>query len=346
MGPTAPPSRPSSRRSCGAWRAVLPAAPDGALYRFNWVFPSEKPRVKGGGTVGFGGANGTADLLSFAHLEGEALDARLACPLRDHPLLLVPRRERRKLLEEKCHPAQREGGAATATSCSPTTTSPTGELCHFCQQIFAALLASYHGDYMKVLRHVQVERFYVSMRYLEGAVTVEPQLSVDASWRQVSADRSAGSLPTALQTVALFEPAGPLVSANRGLLEFADLLKRPPEAFKYLLVDERDRARRARQLHPAPGSRSSIASANEKQLVLQATRSCRTSRPSRAASSSFACRTSRRWHVEKEIVYDQQVTRATVGKHVAPHAHRGRGDVGGPDAAQEAHPRSLPGRGA
>jgi len=289
--------------------------PEGALYRFSWVFPSEK-RVKGGGTVGFGQGGDWGDLPSFAQLEGDALDARLVCPLKDHPLFLVPRRERRKLLEEKCHPIQPEGAGEGDFVLAEYVAD--GELCHFCQKIFEALLASYRGDYLKVLRHVQVERFYVSPRYQEAAVTVEPQLSVDAAWRQVSADRSQGSLPPALHSVALFEPTGPLVAANRGMLEFADLLKRPPEAFKYLLgTSETGRvALDSLILHL---DEVLLASANEKQLSVFKDKDV-------ADFGSFKGRIElirvpflRRWHVEKQI-YDQQVTRATVGKHVAPHA--------------------------
>ena len=40
-----------------------------------------------------------------------------------------------------------------------------GELCHKCRRIYNALLAAYNGDWLKVLRHVQVERFYLSRRY-------------------------------------------------------------------------------------------------------------------------------------------------------------------------------------
>jgi len=47
----------------------------GALYRYNWVFPSEK-RERGGGAMGFGAESSTADLATFAHLDGEAIDAR------------------------------------------------------------------------------------------------------------------------------------------------------------------------------------------------------------------------------------------------------------------------------
>ena len=71
--------------------------------------------------------------------------------------------------------------------------------------------------------------------YNVTAATIEPQLSVDARIQQVTADRSFSALPKALQHISLYEPSGPLVDANRGLLEYSDLLKRPVESFKYLL---------------------------------------------------------------------------------------------------------------
>jgi len=292
---------------------VYSERPEGALYRYHWVFPSEK-RVKGGGTVGFGGSASGPEVATFAHLEGDAIDARLACPLRDHPLLLVPRAERRRLLEEHCRPSAREGAGAADFVLSDYVTN--GEPCQFCQQIASALLGAYHGDYLKVLRHVQVERFYVSTRYQQAAVSVEPQLSVDASVRQVTADRSATSLPPALQSVALYEPFGPLVSGNRGLLEYADLLKRPLEAFKYLLgMSENGRVSLEQFILHL--DQVFIASANETQL------SAFKELPD---FSSFKARIElvrvpylRRRSVEREI-YDQQISPAVVGKHVAPHA--------------------------
>jgi serine protein kinase len=287
--------------------------PEGALYRFNWVFPSEK-KVKGGGTVGFGGAAREGELATFAHLDGEALDARLPCPLRDHPLLLVPRQERRALLERSCRPSERvEAGEGDFVLSDYLL---DGQPCHFCNQIFTALLGAYRGDYLKVLRHVQVERFHVSARYQQAAVTVEPQLSVDASWRQISADKSHASLPAALQAVALLEPQGPLVAANRGVLDFVDLLKRPLEHFKYLLGAS-ENGRVSMESFILHLDQVFIGSANEKQLALF---------KDVPDFPSFQGRLElvrvpylRRHSVEREI-YDQQVTRAAVGKHVAPHA--------------------------
>src|SRR5216683_5137917 len=74
----------------------------GAVYRFNWIFPNER-LVKG--SIGFGDkvAGGQA-VESYAHLEGEQIDARLVCEMKDHPLFLIPRTERQRLLLEHCKP--------------------------------------------------------------------------------------------------------------------------------------------------------------------------------------------------------------------------------------------------
>ena len=75
-----------------------------------------------------------------------------------------------------------------------------------------------------MLRHVRVERFEISHRYRQGWVTVEPQLSVDATERQITADRSLVALPPSLQSVSLHEYGGEVVGANRGMIEYDDLL--------------------------------------------------------------------------------------------------------------------------
>ncbi len=79
--------------------------------------------------------------------------------MKDHPLLLVPREERRRLLEEHCRPSAREGASDSDFVLADALTG--GELCHYCRRIHDALLGAYRGDWLKVLRHVQVERFYV-----------------------------------------------------------------------------------------------------------------------------------------------------------------------------------------
>ena len=86
--------------------------------------------------------------------------------------------------------------AAVGEASSPPDWLMSGKLSHKNQQVFEALLTSYKGSLAETLRHVQVERYFISRRYRTGAVTIGPALSVDASERQITADRSLASLPT------------------------------------------------------------------------------------------------------------------------------------------------------
>jgi serine protein kinase len=195
---------------------------DGALYRFNWIFPTSSTSK---GRLGFDGA-ASKTLGSFAHLDASAIEARVPCELRDHPLLLLPRTERASFLAMLDLP----------TEYVVPELLRTGELSSKNRKIFDALLVAHQGDMNEVLRHIQVERFYLSRRYRTAVAAVEPQMSVDGHSRQVTADRSLGMLPSSLQHVALYETVGALNDGNRGIVEFNDLLKRPLEAWKYLLV--------------------------------------------------------------------------------------------------------------
>ncbi len=196
---------------------------EGALYRFHWVFPTRKTTR---GSIGFGGEGIVSPNATFAHLEDSQIDARLVIELRDHPLFLLPIPERRALVQRLYDDA--------GVNEPPPDWLMSGKLAHKNQQIVEALLTSYEGSFADVLRHVQVERWFVSRRYRTGAVTIGPELSVDAGERQITADRSLAALPTALQARMLFEAHGEIVEAAGGVLEFSDLLKRPIDAFRYL----------------------------------------------------------------------------------------------------------------
>jgi predicted Ser/Thr protein kinase len=198
---------------------------DGAVYRFSWVFSSGVEDR----TIGFGGkAAGAPTSESFAHLDHAKISAKLVSELREHPLLLLPVEERRALLKQ--------ANLAAKIEDAPPDWLWNGRLGRKNATIFDALLASYGGDLKRVLAHVQVERFYVSRRYRTGAVTIGPQMSVDATERQITADRSLGNLPAALSSVALYETQGELVDGEGGVVEYSDLLKRPLDAWKYLLL--------------------------------------------------------------------------------------------------------------
>ncbi len=190
-----------------------------------------------------------------------------------------------------------------------------GQLSHKSQQVFEALLSSYDGSYAEVLKHVQVERYFISRRYRVGAVTIGPQLSVDAAERQVTMDRSLQSLPASLQAVTLYEAKGELVDAAGGVLEFSDLLKRPLDAFKYLQlsVETGEVALTAQNVQL---NCVMMGSANE--LHLDAFRE-------HAEFASFRGRLELarvpylRSYEQERLIYDTHVA-PHVRRHVAPHA--------------------------
>jgi len=198
---------------------------DGAVYRFSWVFPGGFDDK----SIGFGArSRRIAGGESYAHLEHDKINAKLTSELREHPLLLLPISERREVIK-KAYAAKNIGDNAPDWLWY-------GRLGHKNAQIFESMLTNYAGDLRKVLAHIQVERYYVSRRYRTAVVTIGPQMSVDASERQITMDRTLASLPGALNNLSLFETHGELVDGAGGVIEFSDLLKRPLESWKYLLL--------------------------------------------------------------------------------------------------------------
>src|SRR5688500_20103665 len=120
---------------------------EGPLYRVNWVVPAAKISKSGIGFGGSGGAyagGGKED--SYAYLPDEVVDARLHDELRDHPLLLIPVTERAALIDRML-----------AEQPAPNSDFQLGDylrhghLSHKNRAIFESLLASYQGDYLRVL---------------------------------------------------------------------------------------------------------------------------------------------------------------------------------------------------
>jgi predicted Ser/Thr protein kinase len=200
------------------------ATPEGALHRFAWVFPTREAQ---GRRMGFAGERGSPREQSYASLEQDEIAAKIACEMKDPPIFLLPPALRRELLPQLA-------GAPEAGTTHRWLFE--GELCAKCRKIFDGLYKLHRGNLGDVLRHVQVERYFISQRYRRGAVRISPQSHVDASEIQVAADRSVSALPAALHDLNLFVPVGDLIDANRGLVEFSDFLKRPLEMNKYLLT--------------------------------------------------------------------------------------------------------------
>ena len=203
------------------------ATDEGSLFSFNWIFPIDQFTK---GSLGLSGGMSDRNLNSYAFLEDKDISAIITSELKDHPLLLIPIKSRQKLIEDAF---KKDKNRLEEVKKSYLY---NGDLSQRNRLIFDALLKNYKGDYKEVFKHIRVERLLINRRYSIGATTIEPQLHVDAQLQQITMDRRLASLPPSLQSLNLFSVSGEVVLANRGILEFSDLLKRPLDTFKYLLM--------------------------------------------------------------------------------------------------------------
>jgi len=281
--------------------------PEGVLYRFAWVFPRAEAEGRGLGFQG-GGRRGAEEAESYAFLVPEEIATVVPSDMKTNPILLVPREHREELLRDLC------GGAPDF----PYRHILRGDLGTKSRAFFDALLTAHRGDWTRVTRYVRVERFYASRRYRIAAVTIEPQMHVDAEARQATADTTLVNLPPALQNLRLFEVGGDLVDANRGVVEFSDILKRPLELNKYLLTTTEKGTLRI------PGAMAyvdlvMIGSANEKQLDAFKTDPNFTSFKGRIELVLVPYLL----EYEKEVeIYRDQLAVIRRRMHIAPHAAR------------------------
>lgn len=199
----------------------------GKLFSFSWIFPLDN-YVKG--TLGLTSSVRETSQGTYAYLEDKEISAIMPSELKDHPLLLIPKEYRQKLIEEALQKDERLLASIRKSYLY------RGDLSKRNRMIYDALLKNYKGKHQDVLKHIRVERFSISKRYSTAAVTIEPQIHVDARMQQITMDKRLQSLPPSLQSLNLFSLQGEAVLANRGVLEYSDLLKRPLDAYKYLLM--------------------------------------------------------------------------------------------------------------
>ncbi len=199
----------------------------GKLFSFSWIFPIDT-YVKG--TLGLNSSIRDQNLVSYAYLEDKDISAIMPSELKDHPLLLIPKEYRQELIDKSL------AGDERLLESVRKSYLYRGDLSKRNRMIYDALLKNYKGKHQEVLKHIRVERFTISKRYSTSAVTIEPQIHVDARMQQITMDKRLASLPPSLQSLNLFSLQGEAVMANRGVLEYSDLLKRPLDAYKYLLM--------------------------------------------------------------------------------------------------------------
>jgi serine protein kinase len=162
---------------------------EGALYTFGWK----------------------ADLAS------PGTDTVQWCPMHEDPLHLVPFESQEAVYSE----INRRLGA------KDYRIAGTGNLCPFCRKTFQDLMTQYEGNWERVIRHVVVKRLMLSEKDRIGIGTFQPkdeknqdstELTGDLNYRKI-AEYGSDSDPRA------FNFDGELNIANRGLIEFIEILK-------------------------------------------------------------------------------------------------------------------------
>jgi serine protein kinase len=144
--------------------------------------------------------------------EGENMD----CPMHEDPLHLIPIEYRAAALQEL---NQSQNGTRQITI--------EGDLCPACRFVYNDLLQKADGDWTQVVRQVRVKRILLSEKDRVGIGTFQPkdeknqdstELTGDINYRKI-AEYGSDSDPRA------FNFDGELNIANRGLVEFIEILK-------------------------------------------------------------------------------------------------------------------------
>jgi len=160
--------------------------PEGAIYTFGWVVPT-----RGGG------------------------EEFVQCPMHEEPLHLIPGEWRERALAELGYP--RDGAHEHLFH----------DLCPACRFYYQTFMERYEGDWLKAMQHVRVKRFVFSEQDRVGIGTFQPkdeknqdstELTGDINYRKI-AEYGTDSDPRA------FNFDGEFCVANRGLIEFVEILK-------------------------------------------------------------------------------------------------------------------------
>ena len=160
---------------------------EGALYTFSWRVPDA---------------------------DGKIHEHR--CPMHEEPLKLIPVEARKAVLAR----INEDLGESSQVRID-------GALDPFCRRMFDDLLVRYDGDWTQVIQHIHVRRLILSEKDRVGIGTFQPkdeknqdstELTGDINYRKI-AEYGSDSDPRA------FNFDGELNIANRGLIEFIEVLK-------------------------------------------------------------------------------------------------------------------------
>lgn len=241
------------------------------------------------------------------HIKDEAGERIVDCPMHEEPLKLIPEPNRTQFIAEinKSLPEEEK-------------IRIEGTLCPLCNFYYKKLLNEYEGDWVKMLSHVRIKRFFFSEKDRIGIGTFQPkdeknqdstELTGDINYRKIAIFGS-DSDPRA------FNFDGEFNVGNRGIVEFIEILKLDT-AFLYDLLG----ATQEHLIKPKKYSQVSIDEfiightneAEYKKLInnefMEALRD-RTIKIDIPYITKFS---------DEVKIYKRDFNKTNIGKHIAPH---------------------------
>lgn len=234
-------------------------------------------------------------------------DDFMICPMHEDPLHLIPIEFREQVIS----------GLTNGAADYPITIR--GDLCPACRHVYRSLLEKYDGDWARVIEHVQVRRLVLSEQDRIGIGTFQPkdeknqdstELTGDINYRKI-AEYGSDSDPRA------FNFDGELNIANRGLVEFVEVLKLDVAFLYDLLTASQERKIKPKKFAQTDIDEVIIGHTNEPEYrkllaneYMEALRD-RTIKIDIPYVTSFS---------DEVKIYERDFNRKSVqGKHIAPH---------------------------
>lgn len=196
---------------------------EGEVYSFAWRFGKDFLYESGGSGVGFSPRE-SGDVAGVNNPI-----AVLPSQLCEHPLLLIPREERRDLLTKLYRQAGIYDSAAIPHKLLEA------ELEYNSKQIYNFLIRKYEGNWLKVMDHVLVQRIQFSESAGIGVAKIPPEGNVETASQPVTMDENFRYIANLISSISLVRYYGKYVHGNRGLVHYSDIFKKPAHALQHLL---------------------------------------------------------------------------------------------------------------
>ena len=232
----------------------------------------------------------------------------IPCPMNEEPLKLLPNDIRSRVLEDI-------NSKLPADDYNIKIDGNLSPLSEFYQQMY---LEKYNGDYMKVLDHIEIRRVTLSEKNRVGIGTFQPkdeksqdatELTGDINYRKL-AQFGSESDPRA------FDFNGEFLIANRGMIEFQEILKLQTEFLYDLLGATQEHRVKPKRFNQVPIDEVIIGHTNNAEFEKLKNNKFMEALRDRTIKIDipYLLKVS-----EEQKVYDYFYNKNTVHKHIAPH---------------------------